>query len=133
MARRATQVPVKAKRRPGTRTRRSGAMSEAQLSRAVVELATRLGWRVHTLSDSRSLRSHHPGFPDLVLVPGYGCAVWSRLLFVELKVKGRRLTDAQGEWLDLLDQVCAEVDAYVWREKEWRDGTVERILRTGYP
>ena len=96
-------------------------MTERALSKAVVELATRLGWRVHTLSDSRSLRSHHPGFPDLFMVRG------EIALAVELKADKGRMRPGQQEWLDALEGVGMLV--YVWRPKDWQDGTVERKLR----
>ena len=97
-------------------------MSERALSRAIVQLATALNWRVHTLSDSRSLRSHHPGFPDLV------CVRDGRMLAVELKVAGRKPTDAQVAWLHALERVEG-VEVYLWRPADWRDGTVEAVLR----
>ena len=123
MPRRATQVPVKAKRRSGTRSGRPGAMSERQLSRAVVELATRLGWMVHTLSDSRSLRSHHPGWPDLFMVRGV------RALAVELKAERGRMREGQQGWLDALRG--ADIEVCVWRPADWHSGEVECVLRFG--
>ena len=96
-------------------------MTERQLSKAIVELATRLGWRVHTLSDSRSLRSHHPGFPDLFMVHK------GRALAAELKSEKGRMRPGQQEWIDML--CAAGVPAYVWRPAHWRSGRVEEVLR----
>ena len=96
-------------------------MTERQLSKAVVELATRIGWRVHTLSDSRSLRSHHPGFPDLFMVRG------PRMVAAELKSATGRFRAGQHEWLVALETAGAEV--YLWRPKDWCDGSIERCLR----
>ena len=99
-------------------------MSERQLSRAIVKLATLLGWRVHTLSDSRSLRSHHPGFPDLVLVRG------GVMLAMELKVGKRQPTSAQKEWLKALG-VVPGITPYLVTDADWRSGWVERTLMKG--
>ena len=96
-------------------------MTERQLSHSIVQLATRLGWRVHTLADSRSLRCHHPGFPDLILAKG------TRLLAVELKAEKGRMRPGQQGWLDALALTGAE--AYLWRPCHWLDGTVEAVLR----
>ena len=96
-------------------------MTERQLSKAVVELATRLGWMVHTLSDSRSLRSHHPGFPDLVCLRG------PRMLVAELKSGKGRIRPGQQEWLEAFREAGAE--AHLWRPGDWSDGTIEGVLR----
>ena len=100
-------------------------MTERQLSRAVVALAETLGWRVFTVAHSKAagLRSHSaPGFPDLICIRG------RRMLAVELKVKRRKPTPAQVQWLAALDAVPG-VEAHLLTEKEWLDGTVERMLR----
>jgi hypothetical protein len=78
---------------------------EAALQVRAVRAATDRGWRVYHTHDSR--RSE-PGFPDLVL-----CRP-PRVLFVELKVGRRRLSDDQVAWLELLEQ-CDQVDAFVLR------------------
>ena len=118
MPRRATRAPVKGERLP-----EAPQMSERALSRSIVALATRLGWRVHTLSDSRSLRSHHPGFPDLFMVRR------GRILAVELKAERGRMREGQQEWLD--DLRAAGVWTHVWRPEDWRSGHVETWLRDG--
>ncbi len=59
------------------------------------------------------------GFPDL-------CLVRDRIVFIEVKGDGDRLRPDQVKWLDAL--AAAGVEAHVIRPKEWRDGTVDRIL-----
>lgn len=52
------------------------------------------------------------GFPDLVLVKP------PRLIFAELKVKGKPRPE-QNEWLKaLIDSSCAEV--YFWAPADWQ-------------
>ena len=105
-----------------TRPRRAAGMSERQLTQAVVELASRLGWRVHHTADSRSLRTHHPGLPDLLMVKD------GRMVAAELKVAGRKPTGPQLDWLEALAGVPG-VDAHLWTDTLWLDGTIERVLR----
>ena len=97
-------------------------MSERQLTRAVVELATRFGWRVHHTSDSRSLRTHHPGLPDLIMVRD------RELMAIELKVKGRKPTEAQQAWLDAIDR-CWDVSSDCWTDEDWTNGSIEELLK----
>ena len=100
-------------------------MTERQLSKAVVELAERLGWRVFTISNTKggALRSHTGvGFPDLVMVRD------GRMLAMELKVGRNTPTDAQDAWLVDLDAVPG-VEAGWWNEACWHNGTIEEVLR----
>ena len=99
-------------------------MTERQLSKAIVELAERLGWRCYTIAHTKwgGLRSHTGiGWPDLFLVRN-GIAIAA-----ELKTSGRGLTGPQEEWLMALDEVPG-VYAFVWREKDWTSGEVQRVL-----
>ena len=99
-------------------------MTERQLSKAVVALAELYGWRVYVIQNTRaaSLRSHTGvGWPDLFMVRG------KRALAVELKVKGRKPTQAQLGWLQALRRTG--VDAFLWTEHDWHDGMVEDMLR----
>ena len=92
-------------------------MTEKELQEAIIELATWRGWsHYHTFDSRRSVA----GFPDLVL--------WkdSRLLFVELKKQGGRLSMSQERTLQELHSTAAEV--YIWRPAEWDSGVVEEIL-----
>jgi hypothetical protein len=89
--------------------------TEKQFLQAVRELATLLGWRYYHTWNSL----HSPaGFPDLVLVRP------PRVLFVELKVRGRKPTPAQQEWLSLLQQ-CPQVEVYLWTP----ESEIEEVLR----
>ena len=99
-------------------------MTERQLSKAVVALAELYGWKVFVIQNTRaaSLRSHTGvGWPDLFMVRD------RRSLAVELKVKGRKPTEAQVEWLEALER--AGVRTEVWNEQSWHDGWVEDVLR----
>lgn len=83
---------------------------EAAFQVQVIALAKRLGYRAYHTHDSR--RSE-PGFPDLVLVKP------PRLLFLELKVGRRQLTDEQRAWLAELD-ACEQVEAFAVRGRSDR-------------
>ena len=96
-------------------------VTERELTRAVLELAARLGYRTAHFRTSLTKRGTYmtavqgdgAGFPDLVLVRR------GRLVFAELKKDGRYPTGAQRDWLDALSG-CG-VEAHVWREKDWPD------------
>jgi hypothetical protein len=92
-------------------------VTERELQQAIVDAARWLGWLVYHTHDSR--RSE-PGFPDLVMVRA------PRLVFVELKRAGGRLTDAQKEWLQ---QLTMAAETHVWFPDDWTDGRVEETLR----
>ena len=94
-------------------------MTERQLQDAVLKLARLRGFLCYHTHDSR--RSQ-PGFPDLVMVRG-GLA-----LAVELKVRGRKPTDAQLEWLHALNEVRG-ITSYLWTDRDWLDGTIEEVLQ----
>lgn len=99
-------------------------MSERQLSEAVYELATLLGWRGYHTYDSRRSAA---GFPDWVFVRD------GRLVFAELKTANGRTSVHQDVWLDALTDVAANglstVEVYVWRPDDWLSGRVEEVLR----
>lgn len=103
-------------------------MSEAELQKAIIELAKRLGWRVHHTT-SASVRpgayvtplQGHRGFPDLVLLRP------PRVVFAELKVKKNRLSQDQAVWLNGL-QHSTGVAGYEWREADWFTGAIEAVL-----
>jgi VRR-NUC domain len=84
--------------------------TEKGFQQAVVELAERLGWRVHRVTDSR--RSPE-GWPDLLCVH----QTHRDLFAAELKRDGGRLSAAQAAWLDAL--AACGVDVYVWRPYDW--------------
>jgi hypothetical protein len=105
-------------------------MSEAQLLSAVIELAELLGWRVFHQRPAQTARgwrsavqgSFAKGFPDLVL------ARREDVLFVELKAAKGRTSPEQREWLR---ELPAD-NVFLWYPKDWQDGTIERVLRTGW-
>jgi hypothetical protein len=78
-------------------------LTEREFASIVADLARQLGWlRYHTYRSERS----QPGFPDEVLVR-------DRVLFVELKREGGRLSPSQELWQRRLRDAGAET--YVWR------------------
>jgi hypothetical protein len=87
----------------------SGVVTEAQWQNTVVEAAQLLGWWVFHDHDSRK---NQAGFPDLVLIRP------PRVMFLELKRETGKLTTAQGEVLDMLED-CPGVEAEVARPSNW--------------
>jgi hypothetical protein len=109
-------------------------VSEAELQQAVIELARLLGWRVAHFRPALTLHGYRTpveadgaGFPDLVLVRD------GRLIFAELKSRGRRLGVAQTIWADRLALVAAAsagaVAFVVWNPDDWAEGLIELALR----
>lgn len=92
--------------------------SEAELQRAVLELAAFTGWTVAHFRTSRTSQGRHltavaadgAGFPDLVLVR-------DRVLFRELKAENGRLSPRQVMWAEALRRAGADWD--VWRPSDW--------------
>lgn len=76
--------------------------TEAEFTRLVLQVARAKGWtrRYHTHDSRRSSR----GFPDWVMV----CPVQKRILYLELKGYGGKLSDEQREWLADLGAAGAE-------------------------
>lgn len=106
-------------------------MSERELEDAVMELAALLGYmRYHALPAQirpgkwATATKGETGWPDLVLCGN------ARLIFAELKAKRGNMSCAQADWRDAL--VRAGQEFYLWRPKDWEDGTIERILRNGH-
>lgn len=119
------------------------AMPEADLLACVLGtprrpgLALALGWRGYHTHRSQ----HSPaGWPDLALVRR------GRLILAELKTERGKVTPEQAAWIDDLERVRddSRADAltarrandpvlgvYVWRPRDYLDGTIERILRGG--
>lgn len=96
------------------------AMTEAELMRAVTELARGLGWICYHTHDSRRSEA---GFPDLVMVRG------DRILYRELKTGHGRVKPEQQVWLDAL--AAADGDATVWRPADLESGEIARDLMRG--
>lgn len=91
-------------------------VNERDWQRTVIDYARWRGWdlRYHT---QHSLGSE-PGYPDWTLVH-------DRVVFVELKGDGGKLTASQRRWVDGLTGAGAEV--HVWWPSDWHH--VERVLR----
>lgn len=106
-------------------------MTEAQLQDAVIDCARLLGWRVAHFRPARTERGWRTpvsadgkGFPDLVMVRG------GRLIFAELKQRGKRPSGEQQAWLDALAMVGDRtVQTFLWTPAHWQDGVVEARLR----
>lgn len=85
------------------------AINEDAFQAQVIQLATVLGWRhIYHTHDSRRSQA---GFPDLVMIRD------RRILYAELKSERGRVSEAQVEWLDALNQTGSEW--YVWRPHNW--------------
>jgi len=93
--------------------------SEADFLAAVVGYAHLHGWLVYHTHDSRFTRGSDPGFPDLVF------SKLGRVVFCELKVRGRKPTVEQANWLATLGTVEG-VAARVWWPTDWQD--IEELL-----
>lgn len=91
--------------------------SERILMQQIMDLAEMRGWlRYHPWLSVHS----EPGFPDLTLVRG------DRLVFIEVKSGGGKVTRDQKKWLSALEQTGVEV--YVIRPASTLDA-VEALLR----
>jgi VRR-NUC domain-containing protein len=117
-------------------------MKEAELQRAVIECAHRYQWLVAHFRTAlmqsgkwaTPVQGDGKGFPDLVLVRR------GRLLFVELKSKGRKTTPEQNTWLSALRLVESmtrsdprsarpTISVHLWDPTDWGSGRIEDILR----
>lgn len=94
--------------------------NEKEFTRMVMTAAEQLGWVCY---HTRYSIGSKPGFPDLVLVRP------PRVIFAELKMNKRRLTESQRYWIELLQQ--CECEAYVWRLSDWENGMIASVLTMG--
>lgn len=102
-------------------------ITEANFLKQVIDLAHLMGWRAahfrHALQrDGKYItpvQADGAGFPDLVLVR-------ERVIWAELKVKGRRLSDAQKEWKRAILEARGEY--YIWEDSDF-DDIVEVLKR----
>lgn len=101
-------------------------MLEHELQRAVVEAARLLGWRVAHFRPAQTkhgwrtpVSADGKGFPDLVLAR-------DRLLFVELKIHGRKRTAEQERWAEWLQAAGAEY--HQWTDHDWHAGRIDQWL-----
>ena len=103
-------------------------MKEAELQKAIIEMAQFFSWRVAHFRTSLDAHGKYQtavagdgsGFPDLVLVR-------ERIIFAELKVGKNKLSAAQEAWRDAI--LTAGGNWYEWREGHWMNGEIEEILR----
>lgn len=104
-------------------------MLEKELQKAIGEMAQFLGWRVahfRTANTGKGYRTpvafDGKGFPDLVLARDED----QRVVFIELKGEGGRLSPDQREWMRVLQKSGAEY--HLLTPKDWTSGHVDRIL-----
>lgn len=97
-------------------------ISEREWQNQVHKIAVSYGWKYYHAPDNKPINGRIQrvvaGFPDLVMVKG------KRVLFAELKKETGVLSDAQKEWLDVLQN--AGMETYVWRPSQVRE--VKQIL-----
>ena len=103
--------------------------NEAELTRRVIRLAHDYGWlvcRFHRLPVPRAGKTEWrtavgadgKGFPDLTLVR-------ERVVYAELKMKGRYANPSQRAWHAQLRRAGAEM--YLWNDTDLED--IERVLK----
>jgi hypothetical protein len=93
-------------------------MTEADLLRAVTDLARWLGLRYFHDNDSRRNRR---GFPDVVAAGVGG------VIFRELKTATGRLRPEQMDWISILQ--LGGADVAVWRPVDLSSGVIEKELK----
>jgi hypothetical protein len=72
-------------------------MTEDQLQDAILDAARLFGWRAyHIRRSDRAIVQGDAGFPDVTLARD------GRVLFLELKREGGRMTRAQVEWIEAI-------------------------------
>ena len=100
---------------------------EADFLASVVDLAQAHNWLCHHQQDSKvnpwrrgkQGRQSNPGCPDLLLVSQP--PMRPRIIHVELKREGGKLTRAQLQWMDALGRCAAgrPVEVYLWYPSDW--------------
>lgn len=106
-------------RRKAERPPPLGDIAEAAWQEQVIQLAAYNGWVHYHTHDSR--RSPQ-GWPDLVL-----CRP-PELIFVELKTRTGRLTNAQAQWIAWLTS-CG-METFVWRPADFESVAMRLQRRT---
>lgn len=116
---------------------RAKAMTEEQLSVAVVACAEQLGWLVYFSPDwmkriifkrakanewRGGYRWPKAGLPDVIAVRD------GRLVYAELKSHAGSLADKQIEWLTELRTVPG-IEVYTWKPMDWLNGDIEAVFR----
>lgn len=104
-------------------------MTEAELQRAVVDLARLHHWKVAHFAPAQvkgrwltPVAADGKGFPDLCMARA------GRVIFAELKSAKGSLRPEQHEWVAELRGPVTEV--YVWTPADWTSGVVEAVLRS---
>lgn len=95
-------------------------VTEAELQKAVVELARRFGWLVYHVPDSR--RATARGCPDLICLN----ESQARVMFVELKTEKGKIRPEQTFWIGVL--TAAGIEVHVWRPSDLQE-TIPKVLR----
>lgn len=85
-------------------------MTEAELQKAVMDLARRYGWITYHVPDSRRVTAR--GCPDLIMIN----ELQSRAMFAELKTSKGKLRPEQVFWIGVLR--AAKVEVHVWRPED---------------
>ena len=93
-------------------------MSEAELQTTVIEMAQALGYRVAHFRACRTekgwrtpVEADGKGFKDLVMARPMSKTRAGRVIFMELKREGGRVTEEQREWQRVL--LAAGAEAYI--------------------
>jgi len=90
-------------------------ISEKDFRQQILDLAELCGWKCYFTWNS----IHSPaGFPDLILVR-------EKIIFAEIKSEKGKLSDAQKEWRDALENTGGEY--YCWKPSDWE--TMVGILK----
>jgi hypothetical protein len=106
--------------------------TEADLQRAVIDLARRLHYMVFHIGDARKqVRDRRHGHLKLVGDPDAAgmldlILVRERVLWIELKDAKNRIRPAQQRWIDTLINAGQEV--HVWRPADFDSGLVLNVL-----
>lgn len=107
-------------------------ISEADLQKAIIDLAHLLRWRVAHFRAAQTgerwmtaVSADGAGFPDLVMARD------GRVVIAELKAAKGRISDAQAEWIAELrpEMAGARLRVFVWRPADWTEGRIEAVLR----
>lgn len=119
------------------KARRQNTMTEADLMRAVTDLATILGWEwAHFRPAQTSKGWRTPvsgplgkGFPDLLLIRESN----GQVLFAELKADGGRVSQEQAHFIDILFPATIRahgvIATAVWYPVDLDNGVIAAALR----
>lgn len=99
-------------------------MTEAELQKAVVDLARRYGWITYHVPDSRRVTAR--GCPDLIMIN----EAQARVMFAELKTAKGKLRPEQTFWIGVLK--AAGIEVHVWRPDDLVE-VIPKVLRPTRP